>query len=204
LARENITHIDWLRKEPVETEDDLLKELLHYTMQMLTNAEVDGICGAEYRERSEERVNRRNGYRPPKAFDTRVRGHPILAVAGHPDSRNSERSLTARYSQRYLRVQSQPREVSFGQAPYGGCYGGEHNARARETARIAYLRVGSQMDLYVDRRSSTGSTSFTYDNSEYGGGVYFLVLEAGGGTPARMWLTALAIRFLFELRTNST
>jgi hypothetical protein len=32
----------------------------------------------------------------------------------------------------------------------------------------------------VDRRSSTGSTSFTYDNSEYDGGVYFLVLEAGG------------------------
>jgi len=72
LAKKNITHIEWLRKKLVETEDDLLKELLHYTIQMLMNAEVDGICGAEYRERSEERVNRRNGYRSPRPFDTRV------------------------------------------------------------------------------------------------------------------------------------
>ena len=72
MAKKNITHIEWLRKKLVETEDDLLKELLHYTIQMLMNAEVDGICGAEYRERSEERVNRRNGYRSPRPFDTRV------------------------------------------------------------------------------------------------------------------------------------
>lgn len=36
------------------------------------SAEADEICGAEYRKRSSERVNRRNGYRPPRAFDTRM------------------------------------------------------------------------------------------------------------------------------------
>ena len=61
-----------MRKKLVETEDDLLKETLYYTIQMLMNVEVDSICGAEYRARSEERVNRRNGYRPPRAFDTRL------------------------------------------------------------------------------------------------------------------------------------
>lgn len=32
----------------------------------------------------------------------------------------------------------------------------------------------------VDQRNSAGSMSFTYDNSEFDGGAYFLVLEAGG------------------------
>ncbi len=35
------------------------------------NAEADAICGADYRERSTERVNSRNGYRH-RDFDTRV------------------------------------------------------------------------------------------------------------------------------------
>lgn len=34
------------------------------------DAEVEGICGDMYREKSEERVNSRNGYRPPRPFDT--------------------------------------------------------------------------------------------------------------------------------------
>ena len=72
MAKKNITHIEWLRKKLVDTEDDLLKVLLHYTIQMLMNTEVDGVCGAAYRERSEERVNSRNGYRPPRAFYTRL------------------------------------------------------------------------------------------------------------------------------------
>jgi putative transposase len=36
------------------------------------SAEADEICGAEYRKRSPERVNMRNGYRPPRALDTRI------------------------------------------------------------------------------------------------------------------------------------
>ena len=35
------------------------------------SAEADAICGAEYGERSEERVNSRNGYRP-REWDTRA------------------------------------------------------------------------------------------------------------------------------------
>ncbi|MFO7949004.1 MAG: hypothetical protein R6U36_01400 [Candidatus Fermentibacteraceae bacterium] len=60
-----------------------------------------------------------------------VGGQPIFCLTGHPSSRTSERSLTTRYSQRFSRVTSKPWEVAGGQAPYGGCYGSEHNARAR-------------------------------------------------------------------------
>ncbi len=72
MAKDNIAHLDWLRKKLQETGDDLLKELLHHTIEMLMSAEADAICGAEYRKRSSERVNSRNGYRPPRALDTRM------------------------------------------------------------------------------------------------------------------------------------
>ena len=39
-------------------------------------AEADGLCGAEYRERSERRLTRRNGYRL-REFDTRVGTLPV-------------------------------------------------------------------------------------------------------------------------------
>lgn len=72
LANENIAHLEWLSKKLEDTDDDLLKELLHHTIELLMSAEADVICGAEYRKRSPERVNRRNGYRPPRALDTRM------------------------------------------------------------------------------------------------------------------------------------
>jgi hypothetical protein len=40
-------------------------------MQALMSAEADAMCGAPYGERSEERTNRRNGYRE-RDFDTRT------------------------------------------------------------------------------------------------------------------------------------
>jgi len=72
LAKDNITHIEWLRKKLEENDSDVLKEMLLLTIDTLMGAEADAICGAEYRKRSSERVNTRNGYRPPRAFDTRL------------------------------------------------------------------------------------------------------------------------------------
>ena len=40
-------------------------------VHMLMSAEADTLCGAGYGERSEARINRRNGYRE-REFDTRV------------------------------------------------------------------------------------------------------------------------------------
>jgi hypothetical protein len=50
---------------------DLLRGLLSIFIQALMGAEADALCGAEYRERSASRSNRRNGYRH-RDFDTRA------------------------------------------------------------------------------------------------------------------------------------
>jgi hypothetical protein len=51
LAQKNITHLDWLRKKLEDADDDLLKEMLHYTIQLLMHEEANTLCGANYRER---------------------------------------------------------------------------------------------------------------------------------------------------------
>ena len=50
---------------------DLLRGLLSTFIAALMSAEADALCGAGYRERSEQRSNRRNGYRH-RDFDTRA------------------------------------------------------------------------------------------------------------------------------------
>lgn len=50
---------------------DFLRETLTYMLQQLMEYEAAGLCGAERHERSEGRVNHRNGYRD-RALDTRV------------------------------------------------------------------------------------------------------------------------------------
>ncbi len=50
---------------------DLLRGMLSTFIQTLMSAEADAACGAGYGERSEQRVNQRNGYRH-RDFDTRV------------------------------------------------------------------------------------------------------------------------------------
>jgi putative transposase len=50
---------------------DLLRNLLSTFIAALMSAEADALCGAGYGERSEQRSNRRNGYRH-RDFDTRA------------------------------------------------------------------------------------------------------------------------------------
>lgn len=52
-------------------EGDPARELLKRVVEAVMSAEVDGLCGAEYGERSAERCNCRNGYRS-REWDTRV------------------------------------------------------------------------------------------------------------------------------------
>lgn len=71
MTRNNITHIEWIRKKIEESDTDVLRELLLDTLQALMSAQADSMCGAEYGERSDERTNSRNGYRT-RRWDTRV------------------------------------------------------------------------------------------------------------------------------------
>lgn len=50
---------------------DFLRETLAFMLQRLMEYEASGLCGAERHERSEERVNQRNGYRE-RALGTRL------------------------------------------------------------------------------------------------------------------------------------
>ena len=61
----------WLRKQLEEASPDLLREMVREFAEALMGAEADVLCGAEYGERSPERVNIRNGYRE-RRWDTRV------------------------------------------------------------------------------------------------------------------------------------
>ena len=69
-ATASIDAIDWLRKQ-VEAAPDGLRTMLTEMVNILMNAEIDDVCGAGYRERSDERVNARNGYRG-RPWDTRA------------------------------------------------------------------------------------------------------------------------------------
>jgi len=59
-------------------EPDLLRSMMKMFVQSIMAAEADAICGAPFGERSEERVNSRNGYRP-REWDTRT-GTMELAI----------------------------------------------------------------------------------------------------------------------------
>jgi putative transposase len=70
--------LSWVRKQVEQADTDLLREMVKLFCERVMGEEVDAICGAPYGERSEERTNRRNGYRS-RAWDTRT-GTIDLAV----------------------------------------------------------------------------------------------------------------------------
>ncbi len=53
----------WVRKQVEQADTDLLREMVKLFCERGMGEEADAICGAPYGERSEERTNRRNGYR---------------------------------------------------------------------------------------------------------------------------------------------
>ena len=63
--------VAWLRKHLDGDGDDVVREMIKAFAEQLMAAEADVLCGAGWGERSEERVNRRNGYRA-RTFDTRA------------------------------------------------------------------------------------------------------------------------------------
>jgi transposase-like protein len=73
-----IDALEDFRKQLEGADVDLLREMVKVFAEHLMGADADAQCGADYGERSPERVNRRNGYRE-RAWDTRT-GTIALAV----------------------------------------------------------------------------------------------------------------------------
>lgn len=103
---------DVLRKVLEQDEPDVLRDLMKVFLEALMGAEADGLCGADYGERSQDRVNSRNGYRD-RDFDSRV-GTIDLAMPKlrrgtyFPEwllenRRRAERALTAVIAECYVR-----------------------------------------------------------------------------------------------------
>ena len=112
MVPDKMNPLAWLRKHlDDEGGNDLVREMVKAFAEQLMSAEADALCGAGWGERSEERTNRRNGYRE-RAFDTRA-GTINLAIpklrsgSYFPDwllepRRRAERALVAVVAQCYL------------------------------------------------------------------------------------------------------
>ena len=61
----------WLRQQLEHADTDLLREMVRSFADALMSADADAVCGADYGVVSDERVNRRNGYRT-REWDTRA------------------------------------------------------------------------------------------------------------------------------------
>ena len=70
-AEPSIDLSGWLEERLAQASPDLLRAMVTTFAEALMAAEADAVCGAPYRSRDDERVNRRNGYRS-RTWDTRV------------------------------------------------------------------------------------------------------------------------------------
>src|SRR3954468_22648035 len=77
-AEQSLNVASVLREHLESASPDLLREMVKTFADLLMSAEADAVCGAEYGERSPERINSRNGYRA-REWDTRA-GTVELAV----------------------------------------------------------------------------------------------------------------------------
>ena len=102
----------WLRKQLETADVDLLREMVRAFAENLMSADADALCGASYGERSDDRVNRRNGYRE-RDFDTRagtieLRVPKLRQGTYYPEwlferRRRAERALVAVICECYVR-----------------------------------------------------------------------------------------------------
>ena len=103
---------EWIGKFVEDSGEDLVREMLRVFAETLMSAEVDARCGAAYGERSEDRTNRRNGYRA-RRWDTRAGtvelGVPKLREGSYfPDwllepRRRAEKALQAVIAEAYVK-----------------------------------------------------------------------------------------------------
>ena len=85
MVNERMDLLELLRKGGMDGDVDFLREALRVLVEGIMDAEVSARTGAEYGERSPERVTQRNGYRS-RAWDTRVGDYG----SAHPEASRGE------------------------------------------------------------------------------------------------------------------
>ena len=139
--------LELLRKGGMDGDVDFLREALRVLVEGIMDAEVSARIGAEYGERSPERVTQRNGYRS-RAWDTRVGTMelhiPKLREGSYFPSlleprRRSERALLAVIQQVYVEGVSTRRVDDLIKAL--GCEG---------ISKSQVSRICRELDVVVD------------------------------------------------------
>jgi putative transposase len=129
VAKHSVDVAELLRKQAPDADLDFLREALGVLMQAIMEAEVVSKTGADYGERSPERVTQRNGYRQ-RPWDTRVGTLDLRIPKVREGSyfpslleprRRSERALLAVVQQAYVEGVSTRRVEDLVQAL--GCEG---------------------------------------------------------------------------------
>src|SRR5437763_16093734 len=99
-APKSLDPVQFLREQADTAGPDVLRAMVKTFADALMSAEADAVCGAPYGQRSGERTNHRNGYRP-REWDTRA-GTIELAIpklrqgSYFPDSKNLGREPAGR------------------------------------------------------------------------------------------------------------
>ena len=167
MVKERMDLLELLRKGGMDGDVDFLREALRVLVEEIMDAEVSSRIGAEYGERSPERVSQRNGYRS-RAWDTRVGTMdlhiPKLREGSYFPSlleprRRSERALLAVIQQAYVEGVSTRRVDDLVKAL--GCEG---------ISKSQVSRICQELDVVVDG---------------------FMGRPLGGGSYPYLWLDAL-------------
>ena len=147
MVKERMDLLELMRKRGMDGDVDFLREALRVVVEGIMDAEVSSRIGAEYGERSPERVTQRNGYRS-RAWDTRVGTMelhiPKLREGSYFPSlleprRRSERALLAVIQQAYVEGVSTRRVDDLVKAL--GCEG---------ISKSQVSRICQELDVVVD------------------------------------------------------
>ena len=76
MAKNTIPTLQWLSNQIEQLDTDLLRQMLKVITEFLMGLEADQRCGAAFGQKSDQRVNHRNGYRQ-RRWDTRVGTIPL-------------------------------------------------------------------------------------------------------------------------------
>lgn len=76
MAKSKVTPLQWLSNQIEQLDTDLLRQMLKVITEFLMGLEADQLCGAEFGQKSKDRINHRNGYRQ-RRWDTRVGTIPL-------------------------------------------------------------------------------------------------------------------------------
>jgi putative transposase len=153
-----------LEQQLADASPDLLRQMIATFANAMMSAQADQICGAPYGERSAERTNQRNGYRP-REWDTRA-GTVELAIpklregSYFPDwllthRRRAEQALITVVATAYLLGVSTRRVERLAEQ-----LGVKSLSRSQVSEMAAYL--DAQVAAFRDRPLDTGPYTFIW------------------------------------------